>query len=68
MMNQHVLLDTTQDKQPEHVFINLFSEENRNLPNGDVDSQAQSQSQDNEQNQSQSQNNEQTTTIINLSS
>jgi len=53
-------------KQPEHVFINLFSEENRNSPNGDVDaSQAQSQSQDNEQSQSQSQNNEQTTTIIN---
>ena len=39
----------SEDKQPEHVFINLFSEENRNLPNGDVDSQAQSQSQDNEQ-------------------
>ena len=47
-------------KQPEHVFINLFLEGNRNLPNVDVDdSQAQSQS------QSQSQNNEQTTTIIN---
>lgn len=41
-----------------HVFINLFSKENRNSPNGDVDSQAQSQSQDNEQSQSQSQNNE----------
>ena len=54
-------------KQPEHVFINLFVEENRNSPNVDVDSQAQSQSQDNEQSQSQSQNNnqEQTTTIIN---
>lgn len=52
-------------KQPEHVFINLFVEENRNSP--DVDSQAQSQNQDNEQSQSQSQNNnqEQTTTIIN---
>ena len=47
-------------KQPEHVFINLFLEGNRNLPNVDVDdSQAQSQS------QSQSQNNKQTTTIIN---
>src|ERR687897_1505254 len=47
-------------KQPEHVFINLFLEGNRNLPNVDVDdSQAQSQSQ--------SQNNKQTTTttIIN---
>ena len=53
-------------KQPEHVFINLFVEENRNSPNAEVDnSQAQSQSQDNEQSQSQSQNNEQTTTIIN---
>ena len=55
-------------KQPEHVYINLFVEENRNLPNVDVDdSQAQSQSQGNEQSQSQSQNNnqEQTTTIIN---
>ena len=53
-------------KQPEHVFINLFLEGNRNLPNVDVDdSQAQSQSQDNEQSQSQSQNNKQTTTIIN---
>ena len=35
-------------KQPEHVFINLFTEENRNSPNADVDSQAQSQNQDNE--------------------
>ena len=54
-------------KQPEHVFINLFVEENRNLPDVDDDNQAQSQSQDNEQSQSQSQNNnqEQTTTIIN---
>ena len=53
-------------KQPERVFINLFLEGNRNLPNVDVDdSQAQSQSQDNEQSQSQSQNNKQTTTIIN---
>lgn len=34
-------------KQPEHVFINLFVEENRNLPDVDVDSQAQSQSQNN---------------------
>jgi hypothetical protein len=50
-------------KQPEHVFINLFVEENRNSPSDD--SQAQSQSQDNEQSQSQSQNNDQTTTIIN---
>ena len=32
-------------KQPEHVFINLFVEENRNSPNFDADSQAQSQSQ-----------------------
>ena len=57
-------------KQPEHVFINLFVEENRNSPNVDVDNQAQSQSQDNEQSQSQSQNNnqEQTTTIHKLSS
>ena len=52
-------------KQPEHVFINLFTEESRNSPNFDDDSQAQSQSQDNEQSQSQSQNNKQTTTIIN---
>src|ERR671911_503558 len=53
-------------KQPEHVFINLFLEGNRNLPNVEVDnSQAQSQNQDNEQSQSQSQNNKQTTTIIN---
>ena len=50
-------------KQPEHVFINLFVEENRNSPYNDVDGQAQSQSQDSEQ--SQSQNNEQSTTIIN---
>jgi hypothetical protein len=42
-------------KQPEHVIISLFTEENRNSSNVDVDSQAQSQSQ----------NNEQTTTIIN---
>ncbi len=56
-------------KQPEHVFINLFVEENRSSPDVDVDNQAQSQSQDNEQSQSQSQNNnqEQTTTIINCS-
>ena len=54
-------------KQPEHVFINLFVEENRSSPDVDVDNQAQSQNQDNEQSQSQSQNNnqEQTTTIIN---
>ena len=45
-------------KQPEHVFVNLFIEENRNSPNDDADdSQAQSQSQNNNQ--------EQTTTIIN---
>jgi hypothetical protein len=42
-------------KQPEHLFISLFVEENRNSPIADVDSQAQSQSQDNEQSQSQSQ-------------
>ena len=48
-------------KQPEHVFINLFVEENRNSPNFDADSQAQSQS----QSQSQNNNQEQTTTIIN---
>jgi len=52
-------------KQPEHLFVNLFAEENINSPNADVNSQAQSQNQDNEQSQSQSQNNEQTTTIIN---
>src|ERR671919_1764615 len=53
-------------KQPERVFINLFVEGNRNLPNAEVDnSQAQSQNQGNEQSQSQSQNNEQTRTIIN---
>src|ERR671911_2584876 len=51
-------------KQPEHVFINLFVEENRNPPSVDVNNQAESQSQGNEQSQSQSQNNEQTTTII----
>jgi hypothetical protein len=55
-------------KQPEHVFVNLFIEENRNSADDDVDSQAHSQSQDNEQSQSQSQNNEQTTTIHKLSS
>ncbi len=45
-------------KQPEHVFINLFVEENRNSPNDDADdSQSQSQSQNNNQ--------KQTTTIIN---
>jgi hypothetical protein len=52
-------------KQPEHVFINLFVEENRSSPDVDVDNQAQSQSQDNEQSQSQNNNQEQTTTIIN---
>jgi hypothetical protein len=54
-------------KQPEHVFINLFVEENKSSPDVDVNSQAQSQSQDNEQSQNQSQNNnqEQTTMIIN---
>jgi hypothetical protein len=53
-------------KQPEHVFINLFIEQNKNPPNvNDDDSQAQSQSQDNDQSTSQSQNNEQSTTIIN---
>ena len=36
-------------KQPEHVFINLFVEENRNSPDVDVDNQAQSQSQNNNQ-------------------
>ena len=46
-------------KQPEHVFINLFVEENRNPPNVNDDNQAQSQS------QSQNNNQEQTTTIIN---
>ena len=52
-------------KQPEHVLINLFVEENRNSPNAEVDdSQAQSE-QDNEQSQSQNNNQEQTTTIIN---
>ena len=57
-------------KQPEHVFINLFVEENRSSPDVDVDNQAQSQNQNNEQSQSQSQNNnqEQTTTIINCPS
>ena len=49
-------------KQPEHVLINLFVEENRNSPNAEVDdSQAQSQS------QSQNNNQEQTTTIHKLS-
>ena len=53
-------------KQPEHVFINLFVEENRKSPNAEVDdSQARSRSQDNEQSQSQNNNQEQTTTIIN---
>ena len=46
-------------KQPEHVFINLSVEENRNPSNIDVDNQAQSQS------QSQNNNQQQTTTIIN---
>ena len=55
-------------KQPEHVFINLYAEENRNLPDVNVDSQAQSQSQDNEQSQSQNNNQKQTTTIINCPS
>src|SRR5919106_280528 len=53
-------------KQPEHVFINLFEDENRDSPDTDVDDgRTQSQNQDNEQSQSQSQNNEQTTMIIN---
>ena len=43
-------------KQPEHVFINLFVEENRSSPDVDVDNQAQSQNQDNEQSQSQNNN------------
>jgi hypothetical protein len=55
----------SETKQPEHVFISLFTEESRNSPNVDDDNQAQSQSQDNGQSQSQSQNTEQTTTIIN---
>jgi hypothetical protein len=68
--NDESVCDTgynSEAKQPEHVFINLLVEENRNSPIIDVDNQAQSQSQDNEQSQSQSQNNnqEQTTTIIN---
>jgi hypothetical protein len=47
MMNQPAIL-VTEAKQPEHVFINLFLEENRNPPNADVDdSQAQRQNQDN---------------------
>ena len=54
MMNQPVILGyNSEAKQPEHVFINLFVEENRNSPNVDVDNQVQSQSQDNEQSQSQ---------------
>jgi hypothetical protein len=36
-------------KQPEHGFINMFVDENRNSPNVDVDSQAQSQNQENEE-------------------
>jgi len=51
-------------KQPEHVFINLFVEENRNSPSGDDQAQSQSQSQDNEQSQSQN-NNQQSTTNYN---
>ena len=42
MMNQRVILDTTQ-KLKRHVFINLFVEENRNSP--DVDNQNKSRSQ-----------------------
>jgi hypothetical protein len=52
-------------KQPEHVFINLFVQENRNPSKVSDDSQVQSQNQGNEQSQSQSQSNKQTTTIIN---
>jgi hypothetical protein len=53
-------------KQAEHVFINLFVEENRDSSNaGDDGGEAQSQNQDNEQSQSQSQTNEQATTILN---
>ena len=55
-------------KQPEHVFINLFIEENINPPNvndDDNQEQSQSQSQDNDQSTSQNQNNEQSTKIIN---
>jgi hypothetical protein len=56
-------LQMAKAKQPEQVFVNLFEEENRNLPNDDV--QAQSRRQDNEQSQSQNQINEQSTTTIN---
>ena len=35
-------MEQSDAKQPEHVFINLFVEENRNSPNVDVDNQAQS--------------------------
>jgi hypothetical protein len=41
----------SEDKQAEHLFVNLFAEENRKSPNADVNSQAQSQSQNNEQSQ-----------------
>jgi hypothetical protein len=54
----------SEDKQPEYVFINLFSEEYRNLPNGDIDSQGEPRFGFGTA-QSQSKNNELTTTIIN---
>lgn len=52
-------------KQPEHVFINLFVEENRNSPDVDVDgSQAQSQSQSNDNTNTNTNANSQSQTTI----
>jgi hypothetical protein len=52
-------------KQPEHVFINLFIEENRNSPSADVDnSQAQSQSQSNDNTNTNTNANSQSRTTI----
>ena len=60
-----MVLDTTEAKQPEHVFINLFVEENRNSPNADVDdSQAQSQSQSNDNTNTNTNANSQSQTTI----
>ena len=33
----HYISYNSEAKQPEHVFVNLFIEENRNSPNNDAD-------------------------------
>ena len=52
-------------KQPEHVFVSLFVEQNKNSPNDDADdSQAQSQSQSNDNTNTNTNANSQSQTII----